>query len=155
MRKWGRPLWTSRHIFDLTMKWLQLVTFTNMIRADVIRVTNTCILHNGLPSAKPSLVHCTCPAWLVTSHSNKASPPSCTLTSFGWIRKYCCWPDTATAGNKSVMRAELTVFNQSKRAFQFCVVYVQAIDGQVLQYVWFNVSVRIRVTFRAVRLQYT
>ena len=123
--------------FDLITKWLLLVTVTNMMCADVIRFTDTCILYDDLPSAKPSLVHCTCPTWLVTSHSNKASPPSCTLTSFGWIRKYCCWPDTATAVNKSVMRAELTIFNGLKIACQFCVVYVQAIDGQGLQCVWF------------------
>lgn len=44
-----------------------------------------------LPRANPSLVHCTCPATLATSHSSMTSPPSWTLTLRGCTRKYCCW----------------------------------------------------------------
>lgn len=153
MRKRGKSLWKSHHLFDLTTKWLLLVTVTKMMCSHVISFTDTYILHEDLPSAKPSLVHCTCPAWLVTSHSNMASPPSCTLTSFGWIRKYCCWPDTVTTENISVTRAELTVFNKSKIAFQFCAVYFQSNKRARTSVFPIYVLARVRITFRAVRLQ--
>ena len=43
-----------------------------------------------LPSVSPSLVHCTRPARLATSHSTTAVPPLATSTSRGLDRKNCC-----------------------------------------------------------------
>lgn len=49
----------------------------------------------NLPSTKPSLAHCTRPAWLPTSHLMMATLPSMTCWSSGWLRKCCfCWPQT-------------------------------------------------------------
>lgn len=51
------------------------------------------------------------------------------------------------------MRAELSVFNQSKTAFQFRAVYLQSDKRQSNSMCLISVTARIRFTFTVVRLQ--
>lgn len=44
-----------------------------------------------LPNAKPSFVHCTCPAKFDTSQRRTASEPSNTCKSCGVTLNFCCW----------------------------------------------------------------
>lgn len=53
-----------------------------------------------LPSAKPSLTHCTLPARFVISHFSSASVPSSTWTFVGCVRKYCLLAVTDDATKK-------------------------------------------------------
>lgn len=56
----------------------------------IVRGYYSNISEPNLPKAKPSFVHCTCPAKFETSHRKSASEPSSTCKSCGVVRNFCC-----------------------------------------------------------------